>query len=365
MKNRSLITVFQIILLFMMVTGLKNHVIIIPALLKEAGRDAWISVIMMMFMVLPWGILIIYIYKSMNGEHINSWLEKNIGKILTKIILYITSIYLLVLGTVTLKEMVIWTNVSYLSKTPAFFLVLLFVIPCVITALTSLRTITTLNFILLIFVVLFGFFVAFINMQFKDYSLLRPFLENGMNPVIKAMVYQGSGMVELTLLLFLQHRFQTEFRFRHFFIIAFILTGLTLGPLIGAIVEFGPVEAAAQRYPAFDEWGLARLGKYIEHIDYLSIYQWLGGALIRISLMIYLVITLLRPKSNRGRNLTGILSGLLILIMSAIPFREKMFFTLLTKLFLPLAFWFLLSLSLLLGIVAYINRRKEKVKESV
>lgn len=365
MKKRSMISVLQIIFLFMMVTGLKNHVIIIPALLKEAGRDAWISVLLMMFATFIWGILLLYIYKSMKGEHIHTWLEDSVGKVFSRLILYIISLYLLFLAGITLKEMVIWTNVSYLLKTPAFVLVVLFVIPCVITALTSLRTIVTMSFLLLIFVVIFGFFVAFTNTQFKDYSLLRPFLEKGMSPVFKAVIFQGSGMMELTLLLFMQHRFESKFRYRHFLILAIILTGLTLGPLIGAIVEFGPVEAASQRYPAFDEWGLARLGKYIEHIDYLSIYQWLGGALIRISFMIYLVIVLLKPRSNRTFYSIGILSGLVILLISALPFREKMFFTLLMNVFLPISFWLFLTVSFLMSLVALINRRKEKVKRSV
>src|SRR5690625_5537185 len=101
--------------------------------------------------------------------------SSDLGKLISKIILAVISFYFIFLASVTLKEMVIWTNISYLFKTPAFVLALFFIIPCVITALTSFRTIIVTNFILLIFVVVFGFFVAFTNMQFKDYALLRPF----------------------------------------------------------------------------------------------------------------------------------------------------------------------------------------------
>lgn len=365
MKNKPLISILQIILLFMMVTGLKNHVIIIPALLKDAGRDAWISVVIVAGITFIWGFLIMYIYKSMDGEHIYDWLEKNIGKIFTKIVLFFIAFYFIFLASVTLKEMVIWTNVSYLLKTPAFVLILLFVIPCVITALTSFRTIIVMNFILLSLVIIFGFFVAFTNMQYKDFTLLRPFLEHGIKPVMRASIYQGSGMVELVALLFLQHRFASKLRYWHFAIIIIILTWLTLGPLIGAIVEFGPVEAASQRYPAFDEWGLARLGKYIEHVDYLSIYQWLGGALIRISLMIYFARILLKPKTNRGHMWIVIIGGILIMVMTSIPFREQKFFTLLKEIFLPFTFWFLLICSIFLGMIAFISRRKERLNEHV
>src|SRR5699024_740596 len=41
MKNNETITILQIIFLLITAIGLKNHVIVIPPLFKEAGRDAW------------------------------------------------------------------------------------------------------------------------------------------------------------------------------------------------------------------------------------------------------------------------------------------------------------------------------------
>src|SRR5690625_2445568 len=104
----------------------------------------------------------------------------------------VISFYFIFFAFVTLQVLFIWNNISYLLQPPAFVLTLFFLIPCVIAALTSFRTIIVTNFILLIFVVVFGFFVAFTNMQFKDYVLLRPFLEHGIEPVMKAIVFKCS-----------------------------------------------------------------------------------------------------------------------------------------------------------------------------
>ncbi len=100
------------------------------------------------------------------------------------------------------------------------------------------------------------------------------------------------------MLLFLQHQYKDRIRWYHFGIMLFILMGLTLGPLIGAITEFGPVEAAKQRYPAYEEWGLVSIGRYIEHLDFFSIYQWLTGTFIRVSFMLYIVADLLKMTSK-------------------------------------------------------------------
>src|SRR5690625_1560771 len=129
MNSKDTISIFQMILLCMTAIGLKNHVIVIPPLLKEAGRDAWISVIAMSLLSLVWCILIIYIYKTMKGKQIQVWLQDSIGKIVTNILMVIVSIYLVIMAAVTLKETIMWTNVSYLLSTPPVVLTIIFIVP--------------------------------------------------------------------------------------------------------------------------------------------------------------------------------------------------------------------------------------------
>lgn len=365
MKNNETVSILQVILLLVTAIGLKNHVIVIPPLLKEGGRDAWIAVIVMSLLFLIWGILLIYIYKTMKGKHIQIWLEKSIGKFFTHLMLYIVSIYLLIIAAATLKEAVLWTNVSYLTKTPALVLTISFIIPCMLAALTNIQTITITNFFFLALVVVFGHFVSISNLEHKDHSLLLPILEHGYMPVLKAMIYQGTGMIELIILLFLQHQFNSKLRYRHFLVLVVLLTWLTLGPLIGAIVEFGPKQAAMQRYPAYEEWGLARLGTYIEHVDYLSIYQWLSGAFIRITLLLFTIRILLNKKSKQANVWIVLASSVLLGAIVMYPIDERKFFEILMEILLPFTFWFFLIFSFILGINAYIYRKQQGDEKSV
>ena len=112
MTNNKTLSIFHFILLLTTAIGLKNHVIVIPPLLKEAGRDAWISVIAMSGLFLIWGILLFYIYKTIKGKHIRNWLEDNVGKTIAAILIYLVAFNLLVMAAVTLKETILWTNVS-------------------------------------------------------------------------------------------------------------------------------------------------------------------------------------------------------------------------------------------------------------
>lgn len=355
MKNNETVSILQVILLFVTAIGLKNHVIVIPPLLKDGGRDAWIAVIIMSLLFLIWGILLLYIYKRLKGKHIQIWLENSTGKMFTSLLLYTISIYLLIVAAATLKETILWTNVSFLFQTPPVVLSIAFILPCMFAALTNIQTITITNFFFLILVVVFGHFISFTNSQYKDYSLLFPIMEHGYQPLLKTMIYQGTGLIELIILLILQHQFKSKLKYRHFFILVFLLTWLTLAPLIGAITEFGPKQAAMQRYPAYEEWGLGRLGTYIEHIDYLSIYQWLSGAFIRITLILFSIRVLLNKESKKANIWIVITSSVLLGLIVMSPIDDRTFFNLLIEILLPFTFWFFLGISFILGVIAYIK----------
>lgn len=361
MDKSNKISVFQMTLLLISAVGLKNHVIVIPMLLKTGGRDAWIGVLLVALLTLIWSFLLLYIYKTIKGQHINNWLENNIGKKFSILFRCVVGVYIVIIVCVTLRETITWTNVSYLWRTPPLAITLLFIIPCVLAAMTSLRALAIANFFLLALVVFLGHFVAIANIQYKDYSLLLPMFENGFAPIFHSLIYQASGMVELIFIIFLQHQFHTKLKYRHFVINTIILTWLTLGPLTGAIVEFGPGEASMQRYPAYEEWALVRVGKYIEHVDYLSIYQWLTGAFIRITLMLYILRLLLNKKSTKVNVWVLTAVSVVITITVVIPVDDRYFFDFLNYIALPTTFYIFFILSLVLGCCVFLsNRRKKK-----
>ncbi|WP_156351213.1 GerAB/ArcD/ProY family transporter [Neobacillus vireti] len=355
-KKSDSITVFQLILLSITAIGLKNHVIIISPLIQTAGRDSWLSVIVSLFFVLLWVPLLIFIHKKTKQQHLITWMQKYTGKWLGNFIFFIVILYLTIIAGVTLRETITWVNITFLPKTPFFLLTACFALICWMLAGTGLRTLSIVNIFLLFFIILLGFFVAITNIQYKNFSLLMPFLEHGFSPVIKGTVYQCSGMVELIFLLFLQHKTETSIRFRDLVITAVILTMLTVGPLIGAVIEFGPVEASKQRFPPYEEWGLASLGNFIEHVDFLSIYQWLSGAFIRISLLLLLIREYLPFKQKQKWFLLIILTA--ITAIPLLPISDFQYLRMLSAIILPFTLWFFLGLSVFFGLLAVIFERK-------
>lgn len=363
MKQKDSITIVHMILLIMTAIGLHNHVIVITPLIQEAGRDAWMSVIASTTLSFIWIFILLFIHRGMKQEHMYVWMKDNIGKVFAIPICIFVYIYFISLGTITLKETMTWTRITYLQVTPQIALTLLLVGICIMASLLGLRAIAIANVFILTFVVIFGFFVAITNIKYKDYSLLKPLLEHGFQPVAKGMIYPATGFAELVLVIVLQHKLGGPIRFHHLAITVLILAGLTLGPLIGGIIEFGPSEAGNQRFTAYEEWGLASLGRYIEHLDFLSIYQWLAGAFVRISLMFYAAMGIFDFKKTSAKLLSLLIVVGMPITLTMLPIEDEKYYKFLKHVLMPLSFFFCVILSFIFAGVVGIRKlspRREK-----
>ncbi|WP_332647060.1 endospore germination permease [Lysinibacillus sp. 54212] len=290
--NKSVkISILHVVFLCMTVIGLKTHVTILPPILEVARRDGWISLIIAAAIVMPWLLLLASITKRIKDQPFILFIGQKNPK-LTNVFKVIITLLLLLFSAFTMVEMLQWVNTTFLPTTPILILFFLYFILCISLAVRGIQTIVILNVIVLFGVLVFGFLVAFINMRVKDYSLLQPVLEHGMEPVLLATVFPAAGFVELLMFVFIQHHVKKQIKFNHFVVMLLLLAFLTIGPLVGAIVEFGPEEASKQRYPAYEEWGLAALGQFVNHMDFLSVYQWMTGAFIRIGFYVFLITDL-------------------------------------------------------------------------
>lgn len=230
------ITPIQSYMIIMLSVGLMNHVIIIPLLLEASKRDAWL-VVLLVFVASPvWIGCLNYIIQNMNNQHMKKWLDQHFGKFLSAILVIIYSLLLWLMGFISLKDTLTWTIASYLPQTPILVLAGTTLVASFFAAFQGLRTIAIVSGILLPFVVILGHLVAIANFQFKDYTLLFPLLENGTTPLWKGVPYVAGGLLELSfLMLLIQHKLTKKTGFKSLMLMCFILTGLTLGPLMGSI----------------------------------------------------------------------------------------------------------------------------------
>ncbi|AZN41561.1 endospore germination permease [Paenibacillus albus] len=361
MKNGS-ISFLQISMMFMLSVGLLNHVIIIPMTLDKAQRDGWISVLLAGTIYLIWIVLLYSALIKKREKSLFQWLKTTYGAAVSNLLAGIACIYMITLSTMTLKETVTWIHLSISNLTPTIVLAAPLLLVCAFNAYKGIASIANTAAIFLPPVVIFGFFVMTANLPNKDYSLLKPFLEHGMNPVWHGVIYVEAGLIELSLLLFMQHHIRKRISFMPLVFLALILIGLTFGPLVGAIVEFGPKQASFLRFPAYEEWRLVTIGHYIEHMDFLSMYQWFSGAFMRLSLTLFLIIDILNIE-KRGKKVF-VLSLLCVIQLIAViwPVSDPKFIHFITEIVLPGILWVMSGYFLIVIGLIHVGNRWRRIK---
>jgi len=348
------INVVQAMFLFVLAVGITNHVIIVPLILQASHRDAWISALFAIPPLVLWTIVVYFVMKLTRQMSLFQWFKTHYHPIVAWLV--VLPLILLCAATlfVTIRDTTSWTKVTYLQKTPYPVTVTMFVACGLSAAIAGLRTLTIAAGILLPAVVAFGLFVMSVNFQFKDYSYLFPAFTNGIGALWKGTAYTLSGLVEFVLLLAVQQHLSKKIRLSSLLLLTVAVTGLVFGPLIAAISIFGPYEAADQRYPAFEQWRMVMIGKFISHLDFLSIYQWISGALIRVSLAFYLMFDLMQMQRKKPRIQLMLATGLLLVVaVSQYRLSDPIFFRFLSDYYFPgiMVFFYVFPFALLLLIL--------------
>lgn len=336
-RSNPKISFFQMCMILMLMNGLMNHVIVNPMLLDAAGRDAWISIIFTAVLFLPWCALLVVFMRKSGNHKLQPWLAQHTKPWISWMLVIPLCVQLYMIGGMTVVHTSTWTITNYLPATPKLALVIPLLLVCFVFAKSGIRSIAISAGFLLPVVIILGYFVAIANTPHKDFGQLKPMFENGLTPAINGMVYAGGGFVELIVILGLQHRLKSKVKVWQLLVLGAIMVYITIGPTIGAITEFGPSEAAKQTESPYEQWRLVRIGDYIEHVDFLSIYQWLSGACIRIGLVLYILADILPLGSSKKRIWFLVIVSFSYLVMAMFPVSEYRLYLWMYHIYIPIA----------------------------
>ncbi|MFD0670704.1 endospore germination permease [Cohnella sp. GCM10027633] len=354
----------QLFFLFVLTLTIANHTLTIPLVLGAAKRDAWMSVLLS---VVPGVLLLLAVKHIMNTsrrEPLLPWVKRHFGPFASGAVGVVLVAYLLSNTMISVKDTVTWVDATFLPDTPGFVIGAALSVLCFIAAYAGLWSIAVCAGMLLPFVVVLEEFVVFANFPLKNYRHMTPLLEHGMSPVWSGLVYTASGIAEIVLVLLVQHRLKANVRSRAIYWALAVVVFFILQEMIESIVNFGPSEAAAQRYPSFEQWGLVTLGKSVSHLDFLSIYEWLSGSFVRISLGVYLAIELTRTKGKAARKLVlGAMFSFMIAV-PLLPVNDSMFERFLRRMYYPYSLALMVAVVLVLLAFSAIVRAKERGRAS-
>ncbi|WP_241242744.1 endospore germination permease [Paenibacillus whitsoniae] len=356
------INFFQACLILFLMNGLTNHVIVNPMLLDASGRDAWLTVLLSGALFFVWSIPLTWMIRKTKQQKLLLWLSASSHPVIGWLLVIPLCLQLYMIGGMTTIHTATWTVANYLPTSPKLLVVLTLTLLCLLTAYWGLRTIAIAAALLLPIVVCLGYFVSFSNMKQKDFTLLTPVMEHGLPPIIHGMTYACGGFIEAVVLLAMQHKITTTIKLWKILLYAGLSMYVMLGPVIGAITEFGPIEAALQMESPYEQWRLVKLGEYIEHVDFFSIFQWLSGACVRISLAVFLCVELL-PIRRKGARLAAV-SFICATYIAAglVPINEYAFYLWMYNYYFPISLGLMLSVFAAWLLVAIFGKNNVEVE---
>lgn len=332
-------------MIFMLANGLVSHVIVNSMLLDASGRDAWITVLLSGAFLIPWCLLMVLAMRRMGQQKLLPWLAQQTHPVLAWLLVLPALICLYLNGGMTITYTTTWTISNYLPATPPLVLSFLLVTASALCAIWGIRVIAITSGVLLPIVVALGYFVSISNSSEKDYRLMKPILEHGWEKVWDGLIFSWGGYIEFVFLFLMQHHIRTKVKPWHLGVLALIMVYISLGPIVGAITEFGPHESARQMASPYEQWRLVKLGNYIEHVDFFSIYQWESGAVIRTALSVFLIADLLPIKRPRTRVMTIGAIAVSYIVVALMPVNEYSYFLFLYRYYFPISFIVLLAAS--------------------
>lgn len=362
MSGNKQITALQLYMIIIISIAITNHVLLIPVLLHYGKRDSWVGASLALIPLLVWTCLIYFLVKRTKQGELLLWVRMRLGKWGMYVLQFTIALSCFSQSFITIKDVTMWTHITYLPRTPLMIITLMFILFCFFAAREGIKAIAISSGILLPAVVVLGYFVMGANFQYKDYTLLTPLFTHGYGPTLICTLLTCSASFEIMSVLIMQHHVRTRIRLRGLLILTTCVIGLTIGPLTGAIAIFGPFEAADLRYPAFEQWRMVTLGKYISHLDSLSIFQWMSGSCMRTSILMFIFVDVMRiqKKSTRTHILIWLSLGLFGLSLYPISdigmvgFLQKYYYT-----FMFTAGLLLLLFLLLVAILPIRGKEKE------
>jgi spore germination protein (amino acid permease) len=351
----------QVCMILMLMNGLASHVVVNPMILDASGRDAWVSVIMAAVFYVPWSLLLVLFMKRSGNRKLQPWLADRTKPWISWVLMAPICLYLYLIGGLTLLHTSTWTITNYLPATPKLVLVTVLALVCLYMAKTGMRSMAIGAGVLLPIVVFLGIFVSVANTAHKNYKLLFPLMEHGWVPPVHGMLYAGGAFIELIVIVTMQHRIRSHVKPWHMVVFALLMVWITLGPVIGAITEFGPFEAAKQVTSPYEQWRLVKIGDYVEHVDFLSVYQWLAGSTVRVSLSLFLLADIMPFSSQtmRSRFILALTFSYIVLCM--FPYSQQDFYNMMYRIYFPASLILGIAYSLLCVGMSFIpEKRRER-----
>ncbi|ADL13051.1 GerAB/ArcD/ProY family transporter [Acetohalobium arabaticum] len=310
MKTR--ISTYQATLL-LVVTVLATSIVFLPELvITRAKQDAWLAGILLISFAVINAVIYILLTRRMGRTDLINFNRQVLGNLLTiPVGLGLIAYFLISSGIVIRDTAEIMIGV-YMPETPLWFFILTTLLTAAAFVYYGLEVMAR-SFEIIFYFFIITFLVIFL-MIVPDLStaFIQPVLGDGIAPVLKG-AYPGLRFFgEFFLILILAPQLAKQKEAYKSLLGAIIILGiLFLMTILSALMLFGAELASELTFPLLSVHRYAEALGFLERLDPLFIFYWVGGNIFKAAIFIYGAV-------YTGQKLLG-LSTYYILIPFTLP----------------------------------------------
>ncbi|MEW6697166.1 MAG: GerAB/ArcD/ProY family transporter [Bacillota bacterium] len=297
--------------------------LLLPSITTQlAGRDAWLSVIV----AAAAGSLIVLVQAKLAqqfpGQSLPDYAKTLLGPTAGSLLILLYLFFLTYITAAIIGELLQISNAVFFRRTPEVMISLMLCLTAGYAVFLGIEVVARVVEFSFVVGILVRLLIIVLVMGDMDLARFLPVLEQGPGPVLQGSLRVLGWFGEGVILLFLSHHLQNPAQFGKLMLTAvwFIAFLLILGT--ASIAIFGTHQAAVITFPLFEIIRFPEVG-FIRGIDALIMTVWYAATFIKITVLLYIIMEILKKLTKSKEGSPFMLPMLLVLtVLPVVLFSE-------------------------------------------
>ena len=328
-------------------------------LIKSAGVDSYLSIIIGTILGIPLILLYLYINNYEKDKTIKEKINLVFGNKIGTIINFLLCLCFFTISIFTMYNLINFIVSQFLNKTPFYIVGILFSLIIIYINIKGIEVMSrTMLIITILNISLFIF--AFIGLiPHIDLDNIKPFLEHGINRPLIGSFYTITMNITLLFLLLIipKNDIVATKNFNKWIIITYFISLLIVFIfLFVTLTTLGINLASIYQYPEYIVLKRIHIFNFLDRIENIIIIQWIFGLFSIISIIVYYISNTI--KTNNNNKLIPTIITFSILTLSLTFFKNNTQFNDFTYKYLPFVRLFVLILIFLISFKIFLKKKK-------
>ncbi|MDR9757197.1 MAG: endospore germination permease [Thermoanaerobacterales bacterium] len=342
---------------------LASMVLITPALLtKEAGQDAWLSVLIAGILGYLIGLFVVSLGLRFPEKNLVEYSIDLLGPWFGRAVCIIFALFFLHINAYLVRAFSVLLMTETMPETPLSVLNIFLVILVAYGVYLGLEVFSRVNEIIFPLFMLAGLIIFALAAPEMDFEQLKPYFTHSFSGILWGSLILASFYAEGSFLLMLIPSLRNPKDARKIVLpVSIILLFVIFTDVVGLISLFGAQETARMLFPTFELAKTVHLGAFVERIESLVVGLWVSSVSLKIMAFYYVSVLIIAEVFNLKDYRPLVLPyAFVLLVLSLIGWEDTNHVRFYLSRYFPLFAVTVMTGTTLLLYIASSFRRKDK-----